>query len=141
MNPPFERRVVITGMGVITPNGNTLAAFWSAVRDGKSAAKTLTRFDLKDCQCRLAAEIHNWTPTDYLDAKVSKRLERSLQFGCAAARLATEDAGIDFARIDADRCGIVEATSLSNMEAAYRAQTALDARGIRAISPSMMISG
>ncbi len=141
MNPPFERRVVITGMGVITPNGNTLAAFWSAVRDGKSAAKTLTRFDLKDCQCRLAAEIHNWTPTDYLDAKVSKRLERSLQFGCAAARLATEDAGIDFTRIDADRCGIVEATSLSNMEAAYRAQTALDARGIRAISPSMMISG
>jgi 3-oxoacyl-[acyl-carrier-protein] synthase II len=76
-----------------------------------------------------------------MDAKTAKRFERSLQFGVAAAKKAAEDARIDFNDTDPDRCGIVEATSLSNMEAAYRARDALDARGFRAISPSMMMSG
>ena len=136
-----RRRVVISGMGLITPCGNDLPTFWDAISKGRSGCGELTRFPQKDSPCHLAAEIPDWSPTDYLDAKSAKRFERSLQFGCAAAKLAAKDAGVSFKEIDPDRCGVVEATSLSNMEAASKAQTALHDRGSRSISPSMMISG
>lgn len=135
------RRVVITGMGVIAPSGCDIAGFWKNVCEGRSAVGPVTRFDPSSSPSRLAAEIRDWRPTDYLDAKSVKRFERSLQYSVAAAKLAIADARLDFAEIDADRVGVVEATSLSNMEAAYSAREALDSRGARAVSPSMMISG
>lgn len=147
MRPHFSlsdepaRRVVITGMGVITPSGRDLATFWGNIREGRSAAAPVTRFDVGASPSRLAAEIRDWEPTQYLDAKSAKRFERSLQYSVAAAKLAVADARLDFERIDPDRAGVVEATSLSNIEAAYSARDALDARGARAVSPSMMISG
>ncbi len=128
-------------MGVVTPCGRTLPTFWQAVRSGTSAVGPLTRFDPRDSPSRLAAEVRDWTPTDYIEPKAAKRFERSLQFGCAAAKLAAQDAKLDVSALDSDRCGIVEATSLSNMEAAYKARSALEERGYRSISPSMMISG
>lgn len=136
-----KRRVVITGMGLITPIGLDLETFWDALRFGRSGIAKMTRFDPKDSPSQLAAEVRDWKPTDYMEAKVAKRFERSLQFGCAAAQLAARNARLDLKALDPDRCGIVEATSLSNMEAAYRARASLEARGYRAISPSMMISG
>jgi 3-oxoacyl-[acyl-carrier-protein] synthase II len=135
------RRVVITGMGIITPSGCDLATVWKNVCEGRSAAGLVTRFDASASPSRLAAEIRGWRATDYLDAKSAKRFERSLQYSVAAAKLAVEDARLDFNEIDPDRAGVVEATSLSNMEAAYSARDALDTRGARAVSPSMMISG
>lgn len=135
------RRVVITGMGVISPCGCDLPSFWKNVREGRSAVGPVTRFDASVSPSRLAAEIIDWQPTDYLDSKSAKRFERSLQYSVAAAKLAVDDARLDFNEIDADRVGVVEATSLSNMEAAYSARDALDSRGARAVSPSMMISG
>jgi len=128
-------------MGIIAPNGKDLNTFWNAVRDGRSAAGPLTRFDPGVSPCRIAAEIHEFDPTLYIDAKTAKRLERSLQFGVAAAKLAAADAGIDFNQIDPDRTGVVEATSLSNVDAAYKGRRAFDERGVRAINPSLMISG
>ena len=70
------RRVVITGMGVIAPCGCDLASFWKNVRDGRSAVRAVTRFDASASSSRLAAEIHDWRPTDYLDAKSVNRFER-----------------------------------------------------------------
>jgi 3-oxoacyl-[acyl-carrier-protein] synthase II len=128
-------------MGVITPIGHDLTTFWEAVRDGRSGNGPLTRFDRQGSPCHLAAEIRDWTPANFLEPKSARRFERSLQFGCAAAQLARVDARVDFQKIDPDRCGIVEATSLSNMEAAYSAQASLRARGPRAIGPSVMICG
>lgn len=136
-----SRRVVITGMGVITPIGQELTTFWQNIREGRSAASRVTRFDASGSPSRLAAEIRDWDPTVYLDAKSAKRFERSLQYSVAAAKLAVADARLDFNSIDADRAGVVEATSLSNLEAAYSAREALDTRGARAVSPSMMIGG
>src|SRR5438067_10404925 len=106
-----ERRVLISGMGVITPNGQSLEKLWSAIREGRSAAGLLTRFDNDGGPCRLACEINDFNATDYMDAKTAKRIERSLQFGVAAARLAMSDANIDFSQMDADRTGVAEATS------------------------------
>lgn len=136
-----RRRVVITGMGIITPNGRTLPSFWENVRSGRSAVSQVSRFSVVESPCKLACEISDWDPQAYMDAKTVKRSDRALQFGIAAATMAVEDAKLDFARIDPDRGGIVEATSLSNLEAAYRAREALDTRGIRAVSPSMMLTG
>lgn len=135
------RRVVVTGIGVITPNGCDVNTFWANVSAGKSGAGLLTRFNPGQCPSRYAAEVKDWVPTRYMEPKVARRLERSHQFGLAAARNAATDAEVDFSRIDPDRCGIVEATSLSNMDAAYNARSALERRGIRAITPSMMIGG
>ncbi len=136
-----RRRVVITGMGVITPVGNDLTTFWNAIREGRSAAGPLTRFNSADSPSRLAAEIRNWIPTEYMDAKTAKRLERSHQYGIAAARNALKDSGLDFSRLDPDRVGVAEGTSVSNYDAAYKGRRAVDERGHRTVTPSMMISG
>lgn len=125
----------------MSPSGLDLETFWNNVRSGQSAADVLTRFEPEECPARLAAEIYDWEATDFLDAKLAKRTERSLQFALVAARFAAEDAALDLGEVDADRVGIVEATSVSNLESAYRARDAVDMRGARGISPSMMVGG
>jgi 3-oxoacyl-(acyl-carrier-protein) synthase len=111
-----RRRVVITGMGVIAANGSNLKTFWETIRDGKSAISLLSRFDTTHIPSKVAAEIKDFNPTLYMDTKSARRLDRSLQLSVAAARLATDDAGIDFSKVDADRTGVVEGSSLSNNE-------------------------
>jgi 3-oxoacyl-[acyl-carrier-protein] synthase II len=135
-----RRRAVITGMGVISPNGHDIPTFWNAIRNGTSAVGPLTRFNPGGGPCRLAAEVRDFNPTTYMDSKTAKRLELSLQFGIAAASLAVSDAQVDFKEIDPDRTGVVEATSLSNTDALYKGRRAYDERGHRAITPSMVMS-
>lgn len=142
MNPEEQpRRVVITGMGVIAPNGKDLDTFWRTVCEGKSSADYVTRFDVSAVPSKFACEIRDFNPSDYMDAKTARRLERSLHYGIAAARLALLDSKLDFSLIDPDRTGIVEGSSLSNVESAYKGKDAIAVRGYRSISPSAMISG
>lgn len=145
MNPPFtfaaQRRVVITGMGVIAANGSDLATFWRSVRDGASAADILTRFDVSNIPSKVAAEVRHFEPSDYMDRKAARRLDRALQFSVAAAKLAVQDAGIDFSKVDPDRCGVAEGTSMSNNEAAWETKDSFLKRGYRAVSVSGVISG
>lgn len=136
-----ERRVVITGLGVIAPNGKDLDTFWRTVRDGESAADFVTRFDVSAIPSKFACEVKDFDPNDYMEMKTARRLERSLHYSIAAAKLALADSGIDFAKIDPDKTGIVEGSSLSNVESAYKGKDAIVTRGYRAISPSAMISG
>ena len=135
------RRAVITGIGIIAANGSDPETFWRSARDGRSAAGLLTRFDVSAVPSKVAAEVRDFEPTKYMDRKVARRLERALQFSVAAARLAKEDAGIDFACIDPDRCGVAEGTSMSNNEAAHETKEAYRQRGYRAVSISGVISG
>jgi beta-ketoacyl-acyl-carrier-protein synthase II len=135
-----ERRVVITGMGVIAPNGSDLNTFWNSVRLGISPVDFVTRFPTEKLPSRAAAEVRNFDPTDYMDAKLAKRLERSLQFGIAAAKNAATDANLDFSQLDPDRVGVVEGTSMSNMQAVLDGGEAFKRRGHRSISPSVMIN-
>ena len=146
MNSPgfyreHDRRVVITGMGVIAANGFTLDAFWESICKGRSAATLLTRFDTTNIPSKVAAEIRGFEPNRYMDTKSARRLDLSLQYGVAAARLATQDARIDLPKIDPDRIGVVEATSLSNNEAAFHSKTAFLSRGYRAVPISAMLNG
>jgi len=136
-----RRRVVITGMGVIAPNGRDLTTFWDSVRFGRSAIGPLTRFDPADSPSKLAAEVNDWNPAEYMDGKIARRTERSLQYALASATLAVRDADLDLSKIDPDRVGLVEGTSLSNLEIAYRARATLDERGLRAFGPTTMLLG
>lgn len=136
-----HRRVVITGMGVIAPNGCTLDTFWTTIRNGESAAGPLTRFPLGDSPTLVACEVQNFDGGNYMDPKIARRLDRSILFGVGAAKMAVADAGLDFEAIDPDRTGVAEATSVSNNETAARAEEAFAAKGYRGVSLFAMING
>lgn len=136
-----QRRVVITGMGVIAPNGCTLDKFWTTIRNGESAAGPLTRFPAGDSPTHIACEVQDFDGGNYMDPKIARRLDRSILFGVGAAKLAVADAGLDFGKIDPDRVGVVEATSVGNNETAARAEEAFAARGYRGVSLFAMING
>jgi len=132
---------VVTGIGVIAPNGKGAKSFWESIRDGKSAAAPLTRFPPRDSPVRIACEVANFDPTEYIEPKAAKRLDRSIQFAVCAARQASDDASLDCRAIDPDRIGVVEGTSVSNNETAARAEEEFAAHGYRGVSLHAMING
>ena len=140
MNQSEQRRVVITGMGVIAPNGQDLASFWHTVRDGVSAADRLTRFEVAHLPTRIAAQIEKFDAGRYLDAKKRKRLDLHIQYGLAAARCAISDAGIDIGCLDAERIGLIEGASTSGLESAFGMQQAYLNRGYQRMSPFYLIN-
>lgn len=136
-----RRRVVVTGIGVIAPNGSTPETFWKSVAAGESAARPLTRFPPGDAPVRIACEIHDFDPTRYMDAKAARRLDRSLLLGVAAASDAVNDARVDCAALDADRVAVVEGTSVSTNERVAMATEAYAIRGYKGVSLFGMING
>lgn len=89
----MNKRAVITGIGVIAPNGIGKEAFWEALRTGKSGVKKVTSFDVSRYPCQVAGEVNNFNPLDYLDKREAKRMVRVTQFAVAAARMALIDSG------------------------------------------------
>jgi 3-oxoacyl-[acyl-carrier-protein] synthase II len=111
-----ERRVVITGMGVIAPSGKDLKTFWSNVVGGISAAAPVTRFDTSRLPVKIAAEVKNFDAADYIQTRKPGRFDLTIQYGVAAASLAVKDAGIDLSKLGVDRVGVVEGTTMSGEE-------------------------
>jgi 3-oxoacyl-[acyl-carrier-protein] synthase II len=140
MSAEPRRRVVITGMGVIAPNGSDLTGFWNTLVKGESAADRVSRFDTSGVPNRIAAEIKKFDCGRYLDAKKARRFDLSIQYGMSAARLAVRDAAIDFRQLDPDRAGIVEATSVSGMESTLKAHSAFLEKGYKGMSPFTFIN-
>lgn len=136
-----RRRVVISGMGVVAPNGSTLDAFWKSIRDGRSAAGPLTRFPHENAPVRIACEIRDFSPEKYMDPKVARRLDLSIQYAISAARMALKDSAVDVKAMPVDRIGVIEGTSVSNNETAARADEAWRRRGYKGISLFAMING
>ncbi len=135
-----ERRVVITGMGVIAPNGKDLTTFWESIRDGRSAAAPLTRFASDKMPSRVAAEVRDFDLGLYSDPKKARRFDLSIQYGIAAARLALKDAKEDVVSRNPERIGVIEGTSVSGMESSFKGQTAFENRGYRSMSPFTLIN-
>jgi 3-oxoacyl-[acyl-carrier-protein] synthase II len=134
------RRVVITGMGVIAPNGNDLGTFWSTIVNGVSAGCKVTRFDTSNVPNKIAAEVRDFNCCKYIDPKKARRFDLSIQYGMSAAHQAVNDAGVDFRKYDPDRVGIVEATSVSGMESTLNAHVAFLNRGYKGMSPFTFIN-
>ena len=135
-----ERRAVITGMGVIAPNGNDLPTFWESIREGRSAARTVTRFETGHLPSRVAAEVRDFNLAQYTDAKKVRRFDLSIQYALAASKQAMMDAGATGEICDPDRMGIIEGTSVSGMESSFKGQTAFEQRGYRHMSPFTLIN-
>ncbi len=105
-------RVVVTGMGAITPLGNSVPAFWEGMAAGRSGVRLATRYDIADFPYVIAAEVRGFEPRDYMDAKAARRMARFAQFAVAAAGEALRDSGLDLEQVDRSRVAVDIGTSL-----------------------------
>lgn len=135
-----RRRVAVTGVGVITPIGIGEAALWDGLRAQRSAVGGLTRFDPSVFRSHLAAEINDFVPTDHLEFKRAKRLDRFGQFSVVAARLALEGSGIDLATEDRERVGAMMGTALGGIGYAEEQLGNFLGAGLRAVDPLLALS-
>ena len=101
------RRVVVTGLGAITPLGNSTKEYWNNLIKGVSGAVEITRFDASKFKTRFACEVKNFDPNDHFDRKESRKLDLYSQFALAAAEEAIKDCGIDINTINKDRAGVI----------------------------------
>ena len=141
MPVPSRRRVVITGMGAITPVGLTVADSWSNLLHGQSGIDWVTLFDASAYPSRIAAEVKEWDPTPYMDAKDAKRMARCSQFSVAAAAQALQDAGLATDTPLGDRAGVVLGTGLGGFEVYEEALIESAKRGSYRIRPLAAMSG
>ena len=102
-----KKRVVITGLGIISPVGLNIQDFWTALLAGKSGVAQITAFNTAGFDVTIAAEVKNFKPEDYVDVREAKRLDRFAQFGLAASLQAVKDAGLDFSKVRTERCGVI----------------------------------
>ena len=130
-----ERRVVITGMGVVAPNGIGIENFWDSLVHGRSAVRKITRFDASSYPSQIAAEVPDFDPTDYMDPKTAKRLAKFAQFALAAAQMAIEDSKIGLNTIDPYRIGVVIGTGIGGGDCIENQYTIFMEKGIRRLSP------
>ena len=110
-----RKRIVITGLGVIAPNGIGKEQFWTALKEGRSGIKPIKRFDTSGFKCKLAGEINNFRPTDFLGFKGLKNLDRTTRLLCSAAKLAIEDARLNINYKNTDDFGVCTGTTLSSL--------------------------
>jgi 3-oxoacyl-[acyl-carrier-protein] synthase II len=110
-----KRRIVITGVGVIAPNGIGKEDFWSALKEGRSGIKPVTRFDTSAFKCKLAGEINNFKPSQFLGSKGLRSLDRTSRLLCSAAKLAIEDSGLCINDRNTDDIGVCTGTTLSSL--------------------------
>ena len=132
------RRVVITGIGAVTPIGIGKDAFWNALIEGKSGVGPITRFDVSEYTTKIAGEVSDFVVTDFIDKKEAKRMDRSTQYAVAASKLAIDDAKLDLEAEDRERIGVIIGTGIGGMEALYDQYKVLFAKGPSRISPFLV---
>jgi len=135
-----RRRVVVTGIGAITPIGITAPTMWVGVRAERSAVRSLTRFDPSIFRSHNAAEVDDFVATDHLEAKRAKRLDRFGQFSVVAARQALEDAHLDLAVEDRDRIGSMMGTALGGVGYAEEQLAVFLTQGLRGVEPNLALT-
>ena len=138
-----KRRVVITGLGALTPIGNNLNDFWNAMLEGKSGAGPITKFDPSEFNTQFACELKNFDPADYIDKKALRRMDPFTHYGLATAQMAMDDSKLDLEKVDLERMGVVYGSGIGGMKTWEEQHRNLYNHGPRRISPffiPMMIS-
>jgi len=135
-----RRRVVVTGIGAITPIGISAPTMWDGVRAERSAVRSLTRFDPSIFRSHNAAQVDDFVPTDHLETKRAKRLDRFGQFSVVAARQALDDARIDLAAEDRDRIGSMMGTALGGVGYAEEQLALFLTQGLRGVEPNLALT-
>lgn len=135
MSRTRERRVVITGLGCVSPIGNTVAEAWNAVVAGKSGIATITKFDATPFSTRFAGEVKNFNIEDYIPAKEARHMDSFIHFGMAAGVQSIQDSGIVVTEQNADRIGVLIGSGIGGLPLIEATHAELVSRGPRRISP------
>lgn len=131
----MENRVVVTGVGAVTPIGNDAKTFWDGLLAGKSGIGMITAFDTTDYPAKIAAEVKDFNPEDYMDRKEVKRTDRFVQFALAAAQMAVKDAGLDINQENAERVGVYIGSGIGGLSTLEDQHNILLEKGPRRVSP------
>ncbi|MBI3922848.1 MAG: beta-ketoacyl-ACP synthase II [Armatimonadetes bacterium] len=133
-----EEPIVITGMGVVSPVGNSTEEFWSALCQGQSGISPITLFDTTNYPTRFAGEVKGFDPTDYMDRKESRRMDRFVQFAVAAARMAVADARLIIDDSNSDQVGVVIGSGIGGIRTLEDEHTQLLEKGPDRVSPFLV---
>ena len=134
----MKRRVVVTGLGAVTPIGNTVDEFWTGVRTGKTGIGPITRFDAEGYKAQLAAEVKDFNARERMDAKAARRMELFSQYAVAAALEAKEDAAIDMEQEDVFRVGVMIGSGVGSLATVELAHEKIVEKGPGRVSPMMI---
>jgi 3-oxoacyl-[acyl-carrier-protein] synthase II len=138
MTDYIRKRVVVTGVGAITPIGNTPSEYWEGLINGRNGIDYITHFDASSHDCRIAGEVKNFEPHDYLERKEAKRMDRFSQFGVAAAKQALADANLVINELNAEQIGVIIGSGVGGIKVMEDQQTVYLNRGPDRCSPFMI---
>ncbi len=131
-------RVVVTGMGAITPIGNDVESFWNGLKEKKVGIGPITYFDTAEYKAKLAAQVKEFDPKQYMDPKAARRMETFSQYAVAAAKQALEDAGIDMTKEDPYRVGVCVSSGIGSLQAVEREYKKLLEKGPGRVNPLLV---
>lgn len=131
----MERRVVITGLGAITPIGNNTEEFWNGIKDGKCGIDEITHFDTTNFKVKLAAEVKGYNPEEYFDRKAAKRLDTFSQFAIIAAKEAWEDSKLNKETENMERVGVIVGSGIGGLETMEKEMANIHEKGPDRVSP------
>ena len=134
----MKTRVVVTGMGAITPIGNDVESFWQGLKDKTVGIGHITYFDTTDYMCKLAAEVKGFDPKQYMDAKAARRMEAFSQFAVAASKEALEQSGIDMEKEDPYRVGVCVGSGIGSLQAMEKDVKKLNEKGPSRVNPLLV---
>lgn len=131
----MKNRVVVTGMGAITPIGNDVNTFWNNSKEGKCGIDYITFFDTENFKSKVAGEVKDFVPADHLDKKEAKRMDRYCQFAMVASKEAIKDSGIDLEKTDRERMGVLVGSGIGGLATIEKEVTTLNQKGPSRVSP------
>jgi 3-oxoacyl-[acyl-carrier-protein] synthase II len=134
-----KRRVVITGMGVIAPNGTGIENFWDSLVHGRSGIRKITHFDASSYSSQVAGEIKDFDPLDFMSPKTARRMDRFAQFSVAGARMALDDAGVEISEKNSERTGISLGSALGGIPCAEEQHSIFLEKGLNRVDPLIAI--
>lgn len=134
----MSRRVVVTGLGAVTPIGNNVDDFWASVKAGKIGFDHITKFDTTDYKCHIAAELKDFNPQDFMDRKAAKRMEPFSQYAGAAAKQAIDDSGLDIEKEDPYMVGCAIGSGVGSLQAMERETQKLYEKGPNRVNPLLV---
>ena len=134
----MSRRVVVTGLGAVTPIGNNVDDFWTSVKAGKIGFDHITKFDTTDYKCHIAAELKDFNPQDFMDRKAAKRMEPFSQYAVAAAKQAIDDSGLDIEKGDPYMVGCAIGSGIGSLQAMERETQKLYEKGPNRVNPLLV---
>ena len=137
----MERRVVITGLGAITPLGNNVEEFWKGIKEGKCGIDQITKFDASEFKVKLAAEVKGYNPEDYFDRREAKRLDLFSQYAMIASREAWKDSGLDKETENMERVGVVVGSGIGGIQTIETENKKCNEKGPDRVSPMYIPMG